>query len=324
MTSRSARRLGTVASLAFACAVGGTIARADEENFRPWARENRNALRALELGREGKAGEFLSMKDAGSLDYNDEYTRNSKLFGLKRSIEQVTSPAAEARFQAGLRACPTWAKERAEDDDNRTTVQVCDLIAKRKAYWDRYVAACITEAASVQSKDLDDSIEHIDKDGLVQQTDIDRFRAPKVEMPAVQLIVEATGGARPKDVEAAAEKNRTRFNDALARASAKNRWSPRAKGSDTTIQTAARTRLSGLGLQMVKMGLFETAWNVKKNDFGLPVERTRLIGVATKSAGESFCRIYDLTAAQDYEGGGKYGGIQFYNKGFGSFLVSKC
>jgi hypothetical protein len=305
---------------AFAFLASSAHANATEVRFDDWMRSYGSALEPFELGRDGKAGGLLSMK--GEYGFDTEDGRMRKISGVKMNVGRLTTER-EKVFTEAESSCARWM-EKPSAFNGRTVVQVCDLLKNRKAYFEKYVDACIAEAATFQDKEVDDAIARLDEKGIAREEQVARFSAATVAVPAVEILVKGTGRPAPAGVAATSEKNRKRFLDALTKAGASGRWPSHAKGTDKAIVAAVGPRLDKRGMKLVKFGLYESAWNIRRNGYGVPIERKQLVGVMAKKKGESFCRIYDLEASQDHQGGGKYGATLFYETGWDSFVVTKC
>ena len=62
-------------------------------------------------------------------------------------------------------------------------------------------------------------------------------------------------------------------------------------------------------LKIHKIGLYDAAWQIQKNDYGIPVNRYRsgYIWARDNSDDHSYCHEYSMVIQQDYAGGGRYG-----------------
>jgi hypothetical protein len=62
-------------------------------------------------------------------------------------------------------------------------------------------------------------------------------------------------------------------------------------------------------LTILKIGLYERAWLIDKNDLGIPTARYKHghIWARDKNDDHQFCHVYSVNIIQDYAGGGTYG-----------------
>jgi hypothetical protein len=63
------------------------------------------------------------------------------------------------------------------------------------------------------------------------------------------------------------------------------------------------------GLVVHKIGLYQSTWNIEKNDFGIPIRRykTGAIYGRNPNSDHPYCWIWTINIRQDYSGGGTYG-----------------
>jgi hypothetical protein len=289
-----------------------------------WLHNSSNYLQVLEWGRDGKTGGRLKYEGERRTRPLDAEGIPAEISGIKYHLEE-DAKRSEPLYLEAEAACPQWIKDK-QVIEERTAAKVCELVTKRKDYWLRYVNASLKAAVLIPAKKLDGTIEHIAETGEVFATDMNYYSQVKLSIPEVDAISGATGVPVPADVTAVVEQNRKRFLEAISNAAGQNRISPKSIGSNPQFVSALQTRwrADDVKLNVVRLGMFESGWNVQKNSLGYPTERKQLLGVVAKHPAEKFCRVYDVSIAQDHEGGGVYGKLQFYNEGFSSFLVTKC
>lgn len=85
-------------------------------------------------------------------------------------------------------------------------------------------------------------------------------------------------------------------------------WGWGATFHDPTIESKARSWLLQLdpGAKVISMGLTDAAWQVNKNNLGIPEGRYRRGLVMYRKPGVDLCVVAKFSFEQNYEGGGRY------------------
>jgi hypothetical protein len=92
---------------------------------------------------------------------------------------------------------------------------------------------------------------------------------------------------------------------AISASQAKVSYKP-GKFADATVTNAVKAALTAKSVKVLKISQTFGDWDIRKTDYGLPTHRIRDSIVLGQVAGETTCRLIELTSKQDYQGGGRY------------------
>lgn len=91
---------------------------------------------------------------------------------------------------------------------------------------------------------------------------------------------------------------------------------PKALSSNPTWEARAKAEVTGYftsGVVIQRVAVCTNAWQIKKNDYDLPVYRYQWVTVAFKKNSDGKCYMVDVFVQQDYAGGGTWNDGYKYN-----------
>jgi len=206
----------------------------------------------------------------------------------------------------------------------------CDVAMNWKTYFKAYVERVLESVRTETAKTIGYHLTRLTEKGELYEFDMPRMAKPEEAVAAFvtqyNTICQTLGITINADyfknvVEAAKP-----YVDTLKKAGAVQRWDSKATFSDSAVSAAFKKVLGDAKLSVKKIGLTHSDYSITKNELGIPLYKIRSGFAMVKADGESFCRIYYLTARAEYEGGRKgytKPSLDFDRKTEG-FIVSQC
>lgn len=84
---------------------------------------------------------------------------------------------------------------------------------------------------------------------------------------------------------------------------------------DVALEKMMKAKLKNPAtLKILKIGIFHSAWQIEKNDIGIPRNRYREAFIWGKDSADdhNYCHLYGFVIQQNYSGGGTYGATYAY------------
>jgi hypothetical protein len=198
---------------------------------------------------------------------------------------------------------------------------VCPLAKNREAILKRELPRWLAEMRKAPEQQSADAIKKILAGELIGESTFKCAREPATCTNAGKTAASIAAKVGLPAGDAMQSKNPA-FESALKKAAATKRT---GKFHDATRERAVVTALKANGRKYIATAVLDSSDDVRKNDFGVPQFKSRLVSVLTKKPDEAFCRVYVTGAQADYEGGGRFGA--FVSVGFDDdddFIVSGC
>ena len=241
---------------------------------------------------------------------------------------------AEAMEKDFLEPCKAGkyatARSFAKDTQYDYPKNVCDVAMNWKTYFKAYVERMLDSLRTETAKTIGYHLTRLEEKGELYEFDMPRMAKP--DEAVAEFVKTYTGICTTLGIPINADyfKNVVEaakpYAEALKKAGTVQRWDSKATFSDGSVGAAFKKVLGDAKLSVKKIGLTHSDYSVTKNELGIPLYKIRSGFAMVKADGESFCRIYYLTARAEYEGGRKgytKPDLEFDRKTEG-FIVSKC
>jgi len=209
------------------------------------------------------------------------------------------------------------------------TKDLCDLAINRDTYFAKLMALQFDAIVAERLQAWTSTINGMKDDGLVavvNYNEIGDLKELGAELGGeLGDIGKALGQTNTKaTIAAKLEQLHRDFLAAVKSKESTNAWAAHAK--DAKFQDAAATKAVRQidGLSLVRMAANDPTWEVIRGDFNQPVQRNRYVWALMRKGGESFCRLYAFTVAEDHMGGGRYGEPRVQVDSPPEFYVSTC
>lgn len=209
------------------------------------------------------------------------------------------------------------------------TKDLCDLAIHRDKYFAKLMVLQFDAIVAERLHAWTNTINGMKDDGLVavvNYNEIGDLKELGAELGGeLADIGKALGQPNTKaTIAAKLEQLHRDFVAAVKSKESTNAWAAHAK--EAKFQDAAATKavrqISGLSL--VRIAANDPTWEVIRGDFNQPVQRNRYVWALMRKGGESFCRLYAFTVAEDHMGGGRYGEPRVQVDSPPEFYVSTC
>lgn len=120
-----------------------------------------------------------------------------------------------------------------------------------------------------------------------------------------EALFTAIGKPIPTDLFAPIETAAREYSAAVTAGQAKVSYKA-GKFADAGVSNAVKAAFTAKSVKVLKVSQTFGDWEIRKNDIGFPTHRIRDSVVLGQVAGETFCRVYEVTSSQQYAGGGRY------------------
>jgi len=220
----------------------------------------------------------------------------------------------------------TFSKDTAWDHPKNA----CDVAQNWRTYFKAYVERVVAHVRDETIRTIGFHLKNLEEKGELYEFDMPRMEKPEAEVAGFVTKYEAICKEFGIPLDAAffsgvvdAAKP---YAETLKKAGGQQRWDSKASFSDGAVAAAFKKALGDAKLSVKKIGLTHSDYSITKNGIGIPLYKIRSGFTMVKADGESFCRIYYLTARAEYEGGRKgytKPALDFDRKTTG-FIVSKC
>jgi len=240
-----------------------------------------------------------------------------------RAMEKEFLEPCKAGKYANAR---TFSKDTAWDHPKNA----CDVAQNWRGYFKAYVERLLAFLNTETTRKITYHLKTLEEKGELYEFDIPRMANPAAAV--AELVTKYTEICKEFGIPLSAEtfagivEAASPYAETLKKAGAVQRWDSKASFSDGAVSTAFKKVLGDAKLSVKKIGLTHGDYSVTKNALGIPLYKIRSGFAMVKTDGESFCRIYYLTARAEYEGGRKgytKPSLEFDRKTTG-FIVSKC
>jgi hypothetical protein len=206
----------------------------------------------------------------------------------------------------------------------------CDVAQNWRAYFKAYVERVVGHVRDETTRTIGFHLKKLEEKGELYEFDMPRMEKPDAEVAGFVTKYEAICKEFGIPLDAAFFQTvvdaAKPWAETLKKAGGVQRWDSKASFSDGAVSAAFKKALGDAKLSVKKIGLTHSDYSITKNSIGIPLYKIRSGFAMVKADGESFCRIYYLTARAEYEGGRKgytKPSLEFDRKTTG-FIVSKC
>jgi len=220
----------------------------------------------------------------------------------------------------------TFSKDTAWDHPKNA----CDVAMNWRTYFKAYVERVLESVRTETARTIVYHLKRLEEKGELYEFDIPRL-AKTAEVVA-EFVTKYTAICAEFGIPLAADyfnnviEAAKPYADTLKKAGTVQRWDSKASFSNDGVSSAFKKVLGDAKLSVKKIGLTHADYSITKNGLGIPLYKIRSGFIMVKADGESFCRIYYLTARAEYEGGRKgytKPSANFDRKNEG-YIVSKC
>lgn len=258
---------------------------AAEEAYRTDVRDNGDALGFVKAAR----GTYSYSLDA------------AQMLSKWKAAEKLTAFAAKCDKEYALvDASSYYGRDKAEN-------------CKNAAEWKTVLVPFLEARAIANGKKLggevDASVNRVKNGETTYEGQLKRMKAPSEYIATLkgpyEALFQAMGKPLPAELFAPIETAAKGYPAAVTASQAKVAYKP-GKFADPNVSAAVKTAFGSKSYKVLKISQTFGDWDIRKNDIGFPTHRIRDSIVLTQVAGDSFCRLLEVTAKQQYAGGGRY------------------
>lgn len=306
-----------------------------EGNVPEWENQIKAEAEADKLARQERADFEEKVSKHGIIGRIKEIDKNptERLAMDEESLlrDVASAKAMETEFLEPCKAGRYANTRTSVNEDNwQHPKNICDMAQNWRAPYKAYVERVLENKRTRTADNITSTLKDLEESGKLYENDIALLSKPAdtiakfvKDYAKISAEFEIPMNAKYFDNVVQAAKP---YAATLKKAGSVQRWDDKASFSDKEVNAAFTKALTDEKLSVKKIGLVQSDYSINKNDFGLPLNKYRSGNVMVKANGESFCRIYSLTARAEYEGG-----VNGYTKPYANFdrkdtgfIVSKC
>lgn len=202
---------------------------------------------------------------------------------------------------------------------------------KNAAEWRTVLKPFLDARAQAKAKKLGDSVAatmtRIKNGETVYDAQLERARKPAEYVASIrgpfEALYTAMGTPLPAGLFAPIETAGAGYAAAITAGQAKVAYKP-GKFADSAVSTAVKAAMTTRKVKVLKVSQTFGDWDIRKSGL-MPTHRIRDSVVLGQVAGETHCRVYGVTASQQYAGGGRYAGTISVDLGSEpDFRIASC
>lgn len=251
--------------------------------------ESREVSEGLGFVKEVRAGSYRYPLDADAL------------LGKWKKAEKLTAFAAKCDKEfAAVDASSYYGRDKAEN---------CKNAAEWRTVLVPFFETRIKENTKKLGDDVTAIVNRIKNGETVYDKVLVRLQKPADYVATLRTPYEALftamGKALPSDLFAPVETAARGYSAAVTAGQAKVSYKA-GKFADAGVSNAVKAAFTARNVKVLKVSQTFGDWEIRKNDIGFPTHRIRDSVVLGQVAGETFCRVYEVTSSQQYAGGGRY------------------
>lgn len=191
----------------------------------------------------------------------------------------------------------------------REKVENCKNAAEWKTVLVPFLEARAQANARKLGADMESTVNRIKNGETTYEGTLKRLKAPAEYVQSVrapyEAVFQAMGRPMPAEMFASIDTAAKGYAAAIAASQAKVAYKP-GKFADATVSNAVKAAFATKSVKVLKVSQTFGDWDIRKTEFGFPTHRIRDSVVLGQVAGETFCRLFEVTASQQYSGGGRY------------------
>jgi len=256
-----------------------------EEAYRADARDNAGALEMVKAAR----GTYTYSLDA------------AQMLTKWKAAEKLTAFAAKCDKE--------YAPVDAASYYGRDKIEHCKNAAEWKAVLTPFFEARSIANVKRLGTELESSVNRVKNGETTYEGQLKRMKAPADYIAQVkgpyEALFQAMGKPLPAEMFAPIDTAAKGYPAAVTASQAKVAYKP-GKFADATVTNAVKAAFTTKGVKVLKISQSFGDWSIRKNEYAFPTHRIRDSIVLGQVTGESFCRLFEVTAQQQYAGGGRY------------------